>query len=594
MEESKQLPPISISDSPSKTINPALKKCRSVVQRMNNKCKWFNDPVHGNICMDELCTKIIDTIQFQRLRSLKQLGACDLFYPGATHTRFEHSLGVAYLAEKMAENLRNNQPELQISDIDVLCVKIAGLCHDLGHGPYCHMFDGMFMTAMNPNGTWKHEDGSVSMLEYLLSNNHIDVLEYGMTKRDLLFVKEIIRGTKESDRKGRPFEKFYLYDIVNNSRSGLDVDKLDYFERDMKYSSSSCCTLSFEPFILHGRVLQAEPIVLAKDGTEMNVTDHRTPFMICYPEKMVRDAVELFSVRFRLYQNVSKHKTVRKVEYMVTDVLKLADPFIRIKGTRTDEHPDGLYRISECYKDAEAFTDLQDDILSMIKRNDDPRLGPAHELLERIRNRKFYQCLGKTPYQRGSAIDKMTSEEITKKLVEIAENAKIKSMDSPIHHVDECPIDDDDDEEDIIHSQQSLNGCQTSKQVHKHHHHLELKMEEIITEDDIIVEKLSISYGMQDKNPVGNLRFFPKNCPIDYVAKPINEEMYATSLPRSFEDLAIRLFCKDDKKAKGARKVYEYWCRNNKQPKPFPSFPTAASVGNDLDSFNYEVVEDEL
>jgi hypothetical protein len=72
------------------------------------------------------------------------------------------------------------------------------------------------------------------MLHYLLEKNNINLIEKcGLTELDCLFIDEIISGTKEEDRKGRDSSKFYLYDVVNNSRSGLDVDKLDYFQRDM-------------------------------------------------------------------------------------------------------------------------------------------------------------------------------------------------------------------------------------------------------------------------------------------------------------------------------------------------------------------------
>uniref|UniRef100_A0A3P9IF46 HD/PDEase domain-containing protein n=1 Tax=Oryzias latipes TaxID=8090 RepID=A0A3P9IF46_ORYLA len=99
--------------------------------------------------------QIIDTPQFQRLRYIKQLGGGYFVYPGASHNRFEHSIGVAYLAGLQARTLRENQPELNITDKDILCLEIAGLCHDLGHGPFSHLFDQMFMPQANGNEEWK-------------------------------------------------------------------------------------------------------------------------------------------------------------------------------------------------------------------------------------------------------------------------------------------------------------------------------------------------------------------------------------------------------------------------------------------------------
>ena len=90
----------------------------------------FNDPVHGYIQLDPLLVHIIHTPQFQRMKDIKQLGATYWVYPGASHNRFEHSLGTAYLAGRMIETLRDiHKGEIEISDEEVMCVKIAALCH---------------------------------------------------------------------------------------------------------------------------------------------------------------------------------------------------------------------------------------------------------------------------------------------------------------------------------------------------------------------------------------------------------------------------------------------------------------------------------
>ncbi|XP_059407401.1 deoxynucleoside triphosphate triphosphohydrolase SAMHD1-like [Carassius carassius] len=114
--------------------------------------KIFNDPIHGQIELHPLLVKIIDTPQFQRLRHIKQLGGTYLVYPGATHTRFEHSIGAAYLAGRLAEVLKekqlkefkNDQSQL-IEEKEILCVQIAALCYNLGHGPFSYVFKDRFI-----------------------------------------------------------------------------------------------------------------------------------------------------------------------------------------------------------------------------------------------------------------------------------------------------------------------------------------------------------------------------------------------------------------------------------------------------------------
>ncbi|XP_051742756.1 deoxynucleoside triphosphate triphosphohydrolase SAMHD1-like isoform X2 [Ctenopharyngodon idella] len=127
--------------------------------------KVVNDSVHGHIELHPLLVKIIDTPQFQRLRDIKQLGAGYWVFPGASHNRFEHSIGVAHLAGCLVKSLQEKQPELNINNRDVLCVQIAGLCHDLGHGPFSHLFDLLFIPAVKPGSKWKVRQTTYTRLQ---------------------------------------------------------------------------------------------------------------------------------------------------------------------------------------------------------------------------------------------------------------------------------------------------------------------------------------------------------------------------------------------------------------------------------------------
>ena len=108
------------------------------------KNKKIYDPIHKYMDFESILFKFIDTIEFQRLKNIKQLGVCYYVFSGASHNRFEHSLGVAHLCGKLLLFLKNNQPELNITDRDIILIKIAGLMHDIGHSCFSHFLITIF------------------------------------------------------------------------------------------------------------------------------------------------------------------------------------------------------------------------------------------------------------------------------------------------------------------------------------------------------------------------------------------------------------------------------------------------------------------
>jgi len=313
----------------------------------------ISDSIYKNIHLHPLTKQIIDTPQFQRLRNLRQLGVASWVYPSATHSRFEHSIGVSHLAYKFARTLQNNQPELGITDDDILCVTIAGLCHDLGHGPYSHLFDNEFIKN---DALWSHEKGSVQMFKWLIEDNHID-----MQGLSIPFICNLIQGTTE------PYS--FLQELINNSRSGLDVDKLDYLVRDAYMTGVGISMgIDVDRIIEMARVLPGEQT-------------------ICFPEKCIDMIFGVFHARMSMHNAVYQHKTVKAVEFMIRDILHLANDFLLFKSSKTGQ----MMRMSDAINDMTVYQQLTDSILYLIERSFDPNLKPAQDLIKRLYSRDLYK-----------------------------------------------------------------------------------------------------------------------------------------------------------------------------------------------------------
>lgn len=135
------------------------------------------------------------------------------------------------------KHLQKTQPELGISPSDIKCVQIAGLCHDLGHGPFSHVFDNEFMKQARPGFTWTHEVASEEMLDYLVRENDV-----ALSEEELSFIKDLIHGAPRSDYPQA--SKGYLFDIVANRRNSIDVDKVCFVTSLSDKEFHSMLTLS--------------------------------------------------------------------------------------------------------------------------------------------------------------------------------------------------------------------------------------------------------------------------------------------------------------------------------------------------------------
>ncbi len=178
----------------------------------------IRDPIHGFIELDEDELNIINTPIFQRLRGIRQLALANLVYPGAVHTRFEHSLGTCHVAGRMAK-------VLDLNDSDTKDVRLAALLHDLGHGPFSHVSDDL-LELYSTDEILNSSGGKKENIHELITADLI------RTDRDLVkYISENKRG-----KLARLLLQEHGEPILKSIVSGpLDADKQDYLLRDSYY-----------------------------------------------------------------------------------------------------------------------------------------------------------------------------------------------------------------------------------------------------------------------------------------------------------------------------------------------------------------------
>ncbi|XP_050434424.1 deoxynucleoside triphosphate triphosphohydrolase SAMHD1 [Adelges cooleyi] len=341
-------------------------------KEINGSEKVFNDNVHGHINLHPLCVKIIDTPEFQRLRNIKQLGTCYLVYPCASINRFEHSLGVCHLAGEMVNALyKNSEQDIGITNEEKLCVQLAGLCHDLGHGPFSHTWERYLKAA---GISWKHEDCSIQMIKHIIKKNVLEeeFNKYGLNLNyHLDLICELINGEGTT----LPKNKHFLYQIISNKDNGIDVDKWDYFLRDGK---SLNLNISFD----YKRLIQFSRVVV-----DPNSNPSRK--VIAFRNKEARNVYDMYRVRSDLHTRAYQHRVVKNTELMLVDILLMADKYITVQT------PCGKkYSLKEVHTNIEAMSRLTDHILYEIEYSLDPNLITAQNLLKNLQNRNLYKFVG--------------------------------------------------------------------------------------------------------------------------------------------------------------------------------------------------------
>jgi len=371
-----------------------------------DKLKPIHDRLYRQIKLEPLLVHVLDTPQFQRLAEIKQLGGSSYVYPSANHTRKEHSIGVAHLAGEACKHLRVSQPELCIDDEDVLCVKLAGLVHDIGHGPFSHMFEdfihkyGRELAAKGeteeareqaweearPFVEWTHESKCEPILRQLVDDpaNGIRLSDYFKESdpdERLRFVVALVNGLGDdepwpSDLGSDLESKRFLFDIVNNKRNGIDVDKLDYLARDAHAAVLSSSGVGGAHAL---RIINASKVLRPSEGGALQLG---------YEMKVAQDIKKVFDLRTEQHQNLYKHRVVHIVETMITDILTLANPAFTYRGG--GGKPTSLTDAAVA-EDCASYVLLNDTIVEQINTSVQPGLDAARELVRRLKSHDYYQ-----------------------------------------------------------------------------------------------------------------------------------------------------------------------------------------------------------
>ncbi len=274
--------------------------------------KLVKDPVHGYIVLEEDMLRIVDSTAFQRLRRISQLPLVYLVYPGARHSRFDHSLGCMHLAKMFGERLGLDEYKLKV-------LTIAGLVHDLGHTPYSHLLE----ILLREKGL-THEDMTLRILEED-SETSSSVERCGVSVKD---VKSILE-------KRDP-----LGSIISGP---VDVDKLDFLLRDSYFTGAFYGVIDIARIIYTSRLIDGrvglstkalgvlEELAIARYQSFMNIYFHHTvraaQTMFLRGVRILRDVLDFpqmsieeylghddFTVWCLMHQNEKTREVIKKIE----------------------------------------------------------------------------------------------------------------------------------------------------------------------------------------------------------------------------------------------------------------------------------------
>lgn len=251
----------------------------------------IKDPIHGTMQFtdqeDAWIKPFINHPTYQRLRHIKQLGLGDLVFPGAVHTRFNHSLGCCYVATQIAHKLK-------LSDAEKQLVMLAALLHDVGHGPFSHAFEDVFC-----HRSLKHEDWTPMFLSEF---KQADFIEHYNTRNPDFPLSDAVFQQCQAMIMHQPNQSPLLSDIVS---SQLDADRFDYLLRDSHF-----CGVNYGVFDFRW-VLHCLTRVCTENGERLGIT-----------YKGIGAVEQYLNARRLMMRNIYHNQKKYAVEFLLIQFLK--------------------------------------------------------------------------------------------------------------------------------------------------------------------------------------------------------------------------------------------------------------------------------
>jgi uncharacterized protein len=330
------------------------------------KAYWgeIKDPVHGYVYITEAEKHIIDTYPMQRLRRLRQLAGSEYVYPGANHTRFEHSLGVMFLAGQVLENPHVSQV---VNDQEIAKCRIAALLHDIGHGPFSHVFEQLLVKNLHRT----HEDNTSWLVEKSEVGDELEKLGFDRREVAALAVGKMQKENKE-----------FLNQIIS---SAVDVDKMDFIVRDTYHTGAEY------GFIDVFRLIHALDVMNGNLAIELGALSALEAFMIA---------------RIESFKSIYFHRVGRAAQIMLASAMDKANPELGLTNFKTPEE----YLMLDDYT---VWTQLK-------------KCKASQETISNLEHRRMLKCAyERTFYEKDDMVSKLFGRESYRRQIqsEIAKEA---------------------------------------------------------------------------------------------------------------------------------------------------------------------------